>query len=145
MRARNFLRSSAYHFELTVSRKISKMLTVSRKKSSPHLDPLPLKGKFQASTWFEPVTSVTWVQRSTNWANKPTGRLPIRSLAINPWSDDSMSVITRVIGSYPAKAWIFFRRYFQYCLGSVHSCEDRFRIHLLNRSSHIWFSYVHSH
>ena len=40
MRARNFLRSSAYHFELTVS----------RKKSSPHLDPLPLKGKFQAST-----------------------------------------------------------------------------------------------
>ena len=45
MRARNFLRSSAYHFELTVSRKISKMLTVSRKKSSPHLDPLSFKGK----------------------------------------------------------------------------------------------------
>ena len=46
MRARNFLHSSKYHFELTVSRKIAKMLTVSRKKSSPHLDPLPLKGKF---------------------------------------------------------------------------------------------------
>lgn len=66
MRARNFLHSSKYHFELTVSRKIAKMLTVSRKKSSPHLDPLPLKGKFSASTWFEPMTSVTPVQRSTN-------------------------------------------------------------------------------
>ena len=46
MRARNFLRFSTYRFELTVSRKIAKMLTVSRKKWPPHLDPLPLKGNF---------------------------------------------------------------------------------------------------
>ena len=29
--------------------------------------------KFQACTGFEPMTSAIPVQRSTNWANKPTG------------------------------------------------------------------------
>ena len=29
--------------------------------------------KIQAHTGFEPTTSVIPVQRSTNWANKPTG------------------------------------------------------------------------
>ena len=29
--------------------------------------------KFQACTGFEPMTSTIPVQRSTNWANKPTG------------------------------------------------------------------------
>ena len=31
------------------------------------------KKKFQACMGFEPMTSVIPVQRSTNWANKPTG------------------------------------------------------------------------
>ena len=31
------------------------------------------KKKFQACTGFEPMTSAIPVQRSTNWANKPTG------------------------------------------------------------------------
>ena len=39
----------------------------------------------------------------------------------------------------------FSRPYFHHCLRSVHYCEGRFHIHFLNRNSHIWFSYTHSH
>ena len=38
----------------------------------------------------------------------------------------------------------FFRPYFHYNLSSVHYCEDRYHIHFFIRSSHIWFSYIHS-
>ena len=31
-----------------------------------------------------------------------------------------------------------------YCLSSVHNCEDRFHIHVFIRSSNIWLSYIHS-
>ena len=53
--------------------------------------------------------------------------------------------IAAVMGSNPVQAWIFFRPSFHYCLSSVHYCEDRCHIHVFNRSSIIWLSYIHSH
>ena len=43
--------------------------------------------KFQACTGFEPMTSAIPVQRSTNWANKPTGSWSWW-WSVNPWSDE---------------------------------------------------------
>ena len=37
-----------------------------------------------------------------------------------------------------------YRPYFHYNLSCVHYCEDRSHIHSFIRSSHIWFSYIHS-
>ena len=37
--------------------------------------------------------------------------------------------IAEVMGSNPVQAWIFFRPYFHYCLGSAHYCEDHFHSH----------------
>ena len=39
--------------------------------------------KFQARTGFEPMTSAIPVQRSTNWANKPTGSWSMNWVKIN--------------------------------------------------------------
>ena len=39
--------------------------------------------KFQARTGFEPMTSAIPVQRSTNWANKPTGSWSMNWVQIN--------------------------------------------------------------
>ena len=44
--------------------------------------------KIQACTGFEPLTSAIPVQRSTNWANKPTGSRSLNWFVINPWKDD---------------------------------------------------------
>ena len=41
--------------------------------------------KIQACSGFELLTSVTSVQRSTNWANKPTGSRSLNWFVINPW------------------------------------------------------------
>ena len=40
----------------------------------------------------------------------------------------------------------FLRPSFHYCLliSSVHYCEDRFHIHVFNRSSNIWLSHIHN-
>ena len=48
------------------------------------------------------------------------------------------------MGSNPVQVWIFFRRYFHYCLGSVHYHEDRFRGYFLIWSSNIRLSYIYS-
>ena len=42
------------------------------------------------------------------------------------------------------KAPPFLRPSFHYYLSSVHCCEDRFRIHVFNRSSNIWLPYIHN-
>ena len=47
--------------------------------------------KIQACTGFEPLTSTIPVQRSTNWANKPTGSRSLNWFVINPWKDDDES------------------------------------------------------
>ena len=60
-------------------------------------------------------------QCSTNWTNKPT----------RSWSFWSRS--------------IFFRPYFHYYLSGFRCCKDRIQFQLLNRSLHIWFSYIHNH
>ena len=44
--------------------------------------------KIQACTGFEPLTSAIPVQRSTNWANKPTVSRLLNWFVINPWKDD---------------------------------------------------------
>ena len=41
--------------------------------------------KIQACTGFETMTFVIPVQRSTHWANKPTGSWSLRWYQINPW------------------------------------------------------------
>ena len=56
---------------------------------------------------------------------------------------------TSYLSSSEKKAWIFFRGgegrlSFHYYLSSVHNCEDRFHIHVFNRSSNIWLSYIHN-
>ena len=48
--------------------------------------------------------------------------------------------IAEVIGSYPVQAWIFFQAFFQYCLSSVHNCEDCFHIHIYV-SANIFFQH----
>ena len=54
------------------------------------------------------------------------------------------------LSSSEKKAWkkfrpeFFFRPSFHYGLSRVHYCEDRFHIHVFNRSSNIWLSYIHS-
>ena len=75
-----------------------------------------------------------WYQRND--------QLPVGSLAL---SVEHCTGITKVMGSNPVQAWIFFRPYFHYCSSNVHYCEDRFHIHVFNRSSHIWFLFIHSH
>ena len=42
------------------------------------------------------------------------------------------------------KAPPFLRPSFHYYLSSVHCCEDRFHIHVFNRSSNIWLPYIHN-
>ena len=44
--------------------------------------------KVRACTGFELLTSAIRVQRSTNWANKPTGSRSLNWFVINPWKDD---------------------------------------------------------
>ena len=55
------------------------------------------------------------------------------------------SGIAEVMGSNPVQAWLVFQALIHYCSNRVHYCEDRFQIHVFIRSSHIWFSYIHSH
>ena len=45
--------------------------------------------------------------------------------------------IAEVMGSNPAKAWIFFKPSFHYYLSNVHNCEDRYHIHVVIRISNI--------
>ena len=52
--------------------------------------------------------------------------------------------IAEVMGSNPIQAWIPLRPSFHYYLSSVHYCEDRFHIHVFNRSSNIWLPYIHN-
>ena len=47
--------------------------------------------KIQACTGFEPMTSAIPVQRSINWAIKPTGSWSLCWFQINPWSDEWMA------------------------------------------------------
>ena len=47
-------------------------------------------------------------------------------------------------GSNPVQAWIFFRPSPHHYSSSVHYCEDRFHIHVFNRSSNIWLPYIHN-
>ena len=44
------------------------------------------------------------------------------------------------------KTWIWKRSItsFYYFLSSVHYCEDRFHIHVFNRSSNIWLPYINN-
>ena len=49
--------------------------------------------KIQACTGFEPMTSAIPVQRSTNWANKPTGSWSLCWFQINPWSDHHLTAL----------------------------------------------------
>ena len=44
------------------------------------------------------------------------------------------------------KTWIWKRSItsFHYYLSSVHYCEDRFHIHVFNRSSNIWLPYINN-
>ena len=44
--------------------------------------------KIQACTGFEPMTFAIPVQRSINWANKPTGSWSMCWFQINPWSGE---------------------------------------------------------
>ena len=44
--------------------------------------------KIQACTGFEPLTSAIPVQRSTNWAKKPTGSRLLNWFVLNAWKDD---------------------------------------------------------
>ena len=44
--------------------------------------------KFSGRIEFEPMTSVIRVQRSTNWANKPTGSWSLYWIQINHPSDE---------------------------------------------------------
>ena len=83
------------------------------------------------------------VQRSTNWANKPTGSWLLSWFQIKPWSDELMAVNIWISYMWTAekemnmdefksrKGLNFFWRYFHYCLNSVHYCEDRFQIHTI--------------
>ena len=36
-----------------------------------------------------------------------------------------------ILGSNPVQAWVFFRRYFHHCSGSVHYCEELFHIQII--------------
>ena len=54
--------------------------------------------KNQACTGFEPLTSAIPVQRSTSWANKPTGSRSLNWFVINPWKDDDESHICELQG-----------------------------------------------
>ena len=74
--------------------------------------------------------------------NQHTDQLPVGLLA---QLVEHCTGIAEVMGSNPLQAWIFFRPYFHYCSSSVRYCEDRFLIRVFIRSSHIWFSYIHSH
>ena len=49
---------------------------------------LQLRRESQACTGFETLTSAIPVQRSTNYANKPTGSRSLNWFVINPWKDD---------------------------------------------------------
>ena len=75
------------------------------------------------------------VQRSTNWANKPTGSWELV---------ERCTGIAEVMGSNPIRAWTILRPYFHYFLSNAHNCEDRFHIRFFNRSSRIWFSCIYS-
>ena len=44
--------------------------------------------EIQARTGLKPMTSAIPLQRSTNWANKPTGSWSLCWFQINPWSDE---------------------------------------------------------
>ena len=50
--------------------------------------------------------------------------------------------IAEVMGSNPVQAWTSFRPSFHHYLSSVHHCEDRFHIHVFNRSSNVWLLYI---
>ena len=52
-----------------------------------HLRQESLK-KIQVCTGFEPLTSVIPVQRSTNWANNPTGSRSLNWFVLNPGKDE---------------------------------------------------------
>ena len=52
--------------------------------------------------------------------------------------------IAEVMGLNPVQVWIFFRPSPHHYLSSVHYCEDRFHIHVFNRSSNIWLPYIHN-
>ena len=45
-------------------------------------------GENQGCTGFEPMTFAIPVQRTTNWANKPTGNWSLCWFQINPWSGE---------------------------------------------------------
>ena len=91
--------------------------------------------KHQARTGFEPMTFAIPVQRSTNWANKPTGSWELV---------ERCTGIAEVMGPNPIRAWTILRPYFHYFLSNAHNCEDRFHIRFFNRSSRIWFSCIYS-
>ena len=83
------------------------------------------------------------VQRSTNWANKPTGSWSLCWFQINPsGSGDKRLWIYE--SHIPFRPELLFRPYFHYCLSSVQNYEDRFHIHVFIHSSNIWLSYIHS-
>ena len=116
--------------------------------------------KNQARTGLEPMTFAIPMQRSTNWANKPTGNWSSFWVQINhlilTQHNDQLSVgllaqlverctgIAEVMGSNPVRAWIFFRPYFNYWFSSVHSCEDLL-YSCLHHRAHTWFSYICNH
>ena len=85
------------------------------------------------TTVYSPLHGFIWNQHSD--------QLPVGLLA---QLVEHCTGIAEVMGSNPVQAWIFFRPSFHYYLSSVHYCEDRFHIHVFNRSSNIWLPYIHN-
>ena len=80
------------------------------------------------------------VQRSTNWANKPTGSWSIcwfQHIDLAQLVEHCIN-IAEVMGSNPVQAWIFFRPYFHWYSSRVHFISTPLLLHTL-------FSYIHSH
>ena len=70
------------------------------------------------TTVYSPLHGFIWNQHSD--------QLPVGLLA---QLVEHCTGITKVMGSNPEHAWIFFRPSFHYYLSNVHYCEDRFHIH----------------
>ena len=91
--------------------------------------------KFQARTGFEPMTSAIPVQRSTNWANKPTGSWSMNWVQINIQVNEELDVwkftyldlrtLLRYFNFIPLKN-LDFGLFFCTSSGQTTRCPDNF-------------------
>ena len=88
--------------------------------------------KIQACTGIEAMTSAIPVQRSATELTSQLGAGHYVGSGLIRVHE--FNCLTGLI--------FFYRRYFHYCLSSVHYCEDHFHIHVFICSSNISLSYV---